>query len=331
MSLKECYKMNTCSNRNNAIDVISGVFILEIIFDHILTNAGYNQSSYKYMMQILPAFMPWFFFKAGIMYKHAIGVRNTIRDRAQKLLYPFIIWSLIPCVIMLPLMLINKNFISYLKIVASSLYYAHGPFNTPLWFLASLFFTYIVKEYIEKYKLKSGGVIIITLFLSYLLNKCNLRLPLGMTYLPLGVLYFEFGTCCQMRACKLSKEFLLVLLMIYLFLVIYCPSLINFHKNELVYGNYFMAVFITLLFLFMISEVIHKKWDVKYLSYIGRNSLVFYVAHAPIIVIIKFFNDYYFHCSKEVVLLTMFLGVFVVIALSLTYYKNVYFLFRIKK
>lgn len=144
--------------RNNAVDVISGIFVIEIIVQHILQNSKlYDGSFYSKMVIFMPVFMPWFYFKAGMMYKGGMGIKTCIKYRGRKLLRPFIIWSIIPSLLVLPAYYKNNEIIAYMKICIGSLYHAHGIFNSPLWFLVSLFFCYILAEYVEQFRLKWGG------------------------------------------------------------------------------------------------------------------------------------------------------------------------------
>lgn len=135
--------IESTTSRNKAVDVVSALFLLEIIIDHVLTNSGCNNTKFSYVIRMFPTFMPWFFFKAGMMFKSPKGMSEQVRYRSKKLFYPFFVWSIIPCVIMLPLIVLNEGFVSYLKVIVSSLAFAYGPYNTPLLFLASLFFIYV--------------------------------------------------------------------------------------------------------------------------------------------------------------------------------------------
>lgn len=163
--------------RNNTIDAISAIFIIEIVLQHILQNSNlYENSLYQKIVLVLPVFMPWFYFKAGLMFKKPKGLKGCIMYRSEKLLRPFVIWSIIPAMIVLPFYLINGNILQFLKACVSSLFYAHGVFNTPLWFLASLFQVYVIAEIVEYYRIRWGGDNLFRYYINFILL-CRIETP----------------------------------------------------------------------------------------------------------------------------------------------------------
>jgi len=276
--------------RNKAIDTISGFFILEIIIQHVLQNSELYEGSFfeKYIIRLLPAFMPWFYFKAGLMFKQPSNIKKNIKSRAVKLLYPFAVWSLIPCILVLPFFIYEGNMYDYIKEIVGSLYYAHGPFNTPLWFLPSFFFVYIIM-YLSKGKYLT--LLFISVILSYLFSKVSFKIPFGMVNLPLGVFFFALGTFfCNIRI-KTNITLAIFFSIIYILYVIFRYSSLSFHRNELFCGTYLEYIIGISILLYIIYCSLQYKWSISILSNIGKNSIILYVAHAPIIIIIKKINE----------------------------------------
>lgn len=133
------------STRNPMMDIVSGLFILEIVVQHLLQNTNLSEGTFwsNYFEHFFLAFMPWFYFKAGYMVKNSKeGLWSNIQNRGIRLLYPYLVWSIIPSVLILPFFLIEHEVMHWINNIAYGLIYAQGAFNTPLWFLPSLFFVY---------------------------------------------------------------------------------------------------------------------------------------------------------------------------------------------
>ena len=55
--------------RNGAIDSIAGVLILHMMLIHIQQFVNSDTRFYYYQNLVLSFFMPWFFFKSGMLFK----------------------------------------------------------------------------------------------------------------------------------------------------------------------------------------------------------------------------------------------------------------------
>lgn len=143
--------------RNNWFDTISGLFILLIVIQHILQNCGIYDGYFfeRYIVRAFPAFMPWFFYKSGLFFRYT--KTGFARGQVNKLLYPFLIWSFIPSLLVLPFYIVDGEIYNYFINILRSLYYAHGVFNAPLWFLPSLFFSSLTVYYFTNVRIRLGG------------------------------------------------------------------------------------------------------------------------------------------------------------------------------
>lgn len=316
--------------RNRTIDAISGFFILEIIIQHILQNSGLYDGSFfeKYIIRYFPAFMPWFYFKAGLMYKQPLNFKEAIKSRAIKLLYPFIVWSIIPSVLVLPFFILDRNLSEYIREIGGSLYYAHGPFNTPLWFLPSLLLAYSIIYALKKNYIYS--MMVCSVVISYIFSQIHITFPLGVNNLPLGILFFGFGIIVKdyKNTHKTLLLFIFLLNMCFLWLI---PSQVNFHQNKLVYGNYFLYFVEIFIFLFFLYLTTLHNISIKGLTNIGQKSILLYVTHAPIIVITKKINDSFnLDLSSEYLAIIYTVGIILTTILIFKYNKKVTILFKLK-
>lgn len=143
--------------RNNWFDTISGLFILLIVIQHILQNCGIYDGYFfeRYIVRAFPAFMPWFFYKSGLFFRY--NKTGFARSQVNKLLYPFLIWSFIPSLLVLPFYIVDGEIYNYFINILRSLYYAHGVFNAPLWFLPSVFFSSLTVYYFTNVRIRLGG------------------------------------------------------------------------------------------------------------------------------------------------------------------------------
>lgn len=270
--------------RNAWFDTISGLFILLIVIQHILQNCGIYDGYFfeRYLVRAFPAFMPWFFYKSGLFFRYNIS--GFARSQVKKLLYPFFIWSLIPSLLVLPFYILNSGMYDFFINILRSLYYAHGVFNAPLWFLPSLLISSLTVYYLAKVKIRlGGGVLLIALLLSYIIYYFNFQLPLGISYMFLGVYFYALGVRCQTLTIKFRWSLLLIIS--YVAILFALPSMVNFHRNQLTYGNYIVYIVLCTLFLLVVKSLNKYNLEEKFLSYIGRNSMCFYVSHAPVIVL----------------------------------------------
>lgn len=91
-------------NRNHIIDIVSALFVIEIVIAHLLQKTGYFENSFykEYVIRFLGAFLPWFYFKAGLMFNYKYGT-DMIWKRCKKLLWPYMTWSILSSLLALPL------------------------------------------------------------------------------------------------------------------------------------------------------------------------------------------------------------------------------------
>lgn len=123
----------------------------------------------------------------------------------------------------------------------------------------------------------------VAIVLSYTIFYYNIQLPLGISYMFLGVYFYALGVKCQTITIKFRWSLLLILS--YVAILIVLPSMVNFHRNQLTYGNYIVYIVLCTLFFLVVKSLNKFNLEEKFLSYIGRNSMCFYVSHAPVIVL----------------------------------------------
>ncbi len=321
--------------RNHVADIASGFFVLEIVIQHLLQNTNLGSDTFwtNYIEHFFLAFMPWFFFKSGYMAKETSGpVWVKIKKRGMKLLYPYLVWSLIPAILILPLFLINHEIGHWINNIGFGLVYAQGTFNTPLWFLSSLFIVYCL-FYLGCIK---GSVIHLVILggASFWVSMIPILLPLGLNTVPLGCFFFSYGMFLQRKSLRIGIILWVMILIVYTTLIFVHYSAVNFHKNILTNGNYFLYLIEMALFLLLVQQLFSKNTYCTPLEFVGRKSIIFYVTHAPVIVILVKLNETTGNSMSSQTLLLLMIASIIVLWTVLVWqekYTQILFSYPLKK
>lgn len=287
------------NTRFQYFDFISGLLLIQIIVMHILQfSENYYNVTFSMVMHVSFFFMPWFYFKSGYFFKTPDNIYNSIiLYKAKKILIPFIVFSILGFLLVFPFELINGKPVDW-KTFFSPGYSVirHGDpgmCNLPIWFLLSLFFTFLGFSLLNKYKLK---LLIITFpIVGYALFFFNIRLPFGLSILFLGVFFFYFGNIFKnnIEKSKSVKWFIVFSVVIYFITQIFFFSSLDFRINALTTGNYFIYILSALCGLILLFYFGVKVKMIKPINYIGENAIVYYVLHWPIILLIKNTFEYF--------------------------------------
>lgn len=141
-------------------------------------------------------FMAWFFYKSGYFFNPDGGAIAGIRNDAQKLLKPFLIWTMIGLVLEWPYLIYYENF-SFRTIVYSPirslLLNGYTWSNLPIWFLLSLFIVRQISRFTFD-KIPWYVIVIGSAAVAYLCYLTNFRLtPLWIANSCIGLCFFTLG------------------------------------------------------------------------------------------------------------------------------------------
>lgn len=270
------------------IDFAAGIMISWMISFHALYPMLENR-----VLSVIPFlyfFMPWFFFKSGMFF------RPTDKIKSLPLLKPFIIWSAIGY----GLYLIDCFFISHNadvgSLIKSPLYQlifrASVPINLALWFLPVLLLVKVLSTIMLRY-FRIEMLILICALLYLLLCFSHMR----MSYFPTwvsptlwGTVAFLCGKYFSAKSWGGHKVLLFAGLLFYVIsLFTQIPSVYGGTTNAIIKVLWLPAcVFSCICFTAGCKFLSHSTNELKSLglswifnacSFIGRNSLTFYVSH----------------------------------------------------
>lgn len=305
--------------RNHAFDFLCGLCILRMMLLHTMSMCGFRgEYWFCKLMAWSFFFMSFFFFKAGYFNKTVSGNSIAyIKDKAKRLLIPYFAWGAIGSIIYFGFLYgcpahfeMMKNRLSWWHVYEVSHFYG----DPPCWFLMSFFLAYVAVHFI--YKVKYLHLAIVTFpFISYWLWKEHNPLWLSMNNVFMGVFYFYLGRLWKMLQHRVSRRQIIriSLLLIAAFAV----------GNKMWHGEYDMSLncFVqnpwgaginTTFALCGISGFLLAlpMKRIPVVNYIGEHSMVFFVAHYPLIYLYRFvhqaFGRVVWHHWDEFIILCIF-------------------------
>lgn len=283
--------------RNHAFDFLCGLCILRMLLLHLISMCGYRDVYwFGKLMAWSFFFMSFFFFKAGYFNKTVSGnSMEFIKKKAKQLLVPYCVWGAIGSVIYFGFLFLSPDHfdkmvarLSWKHIYEVSHFYG----DPPCWFLLSFFMAYIAVHFI--YKVKYLHLIIITFpFVSYMLWTQHNPLWLSLNNVFMGVFYFYLGHLWKHLQSVVSKRQI-----IFISVILILEFVIG---NKLWHGEYDMSL----------NKFVQNPWGaginttcalcgisglllalpmkrIPIVNYIGEHSMVFFVAHYPLIYFYRF-------------------------------------------
>lgn len=278
-------------NRDNSIDAVAGVLIIYMIFVHAFQCLGVYKGDLYHYMQYLSFYMPWFFFKGGVFYNPKKW-KEMIATGRGRLLWPFVKYSVIGYIVYVFALIVSgdENWIHYiLTPIKSLLYYGSIPINYPLWFLLSLFMVRLIAKPIVEAK-SSVLIIGVSLFCfltGFVFNSYNITEPDYLLNVVTGTAFFLLGYI--FRDIQYMKFMGILAAVIYILLEMFAFSSVEMRHNLLETGSYLVWPIICLSGIILsnnMSKVLQLKNNNIFVV-AGRNSMMLFVWHYPIIVIIQ--------------------------------------------
>lgn len=330
--------------RNHTFDFLCGICIIRMICLHTLGMCGHGIDEWwKEVMSWSFFFMCFFFFKAGYFNKTVSGdTKAYITDKAKRLLVPYVAWGTIGFIIYafwLPFEINRYHHpvepMEWQHLWRTSAFWG----NEPVWFLFSFFSAYVLVHFIKKIHIVKpisvfqSVIVLACPFISYWMWKLENPLPFSLNNVFMGVFFFNLGRTWNWLIDRMGRRMTLIVssVLIVAFLVLN----VVWHGEYAMISNTFRgnpwAAFVnTILILMGLSGLLLKlpMKRVPVVNYIGQHSMVYFVAHYPILEFyrfthISFGHSIYGHWDDFIVL---FLFVFGICTWLVPYVERVPFL-----
>lgn len=300
--------MNNCIvNRSKAktrqyfVDNLSAILITYMIFVvHLTYFCHIDGLVFKVANYLFYFFMSWFFFKSGMFYKEKTE-KDVLKSTFRRLIVPYITFNIVGIVVLA----LEKyqsggalSITSLTKEVLVTIFLNEAVYpNLALWFLLSLFIVRNAFNILRKLNVKTLAVLLVSLaclFTIYYL--CYYRWA-GYDNIPYtfawgghvskNILLLFGNICCGMalyclgyllKNIQYSKYVVIASGIVYL-IHIFIPTGIDFRIIDS--DNLALAILFSLsgiiLYDFIFKRHLNKRIPV--LTYIGRNSMTYYVTH----------------------------------------------------
>ena len=290
--------------RNHTFDFLCGICIIRMICLHTITFCGHkNEEWWTDIMAWSFFFMCFFFFKAGYFNKTVSGNSRTyILDKAKRLLIPYAVWGTIGFIIFaafIPFEL--KRYHHTVEPMDISHLWKTSSFwgNEPVWFLMSFFAAYVLVHLIKKIHIVKpisvfqSVVILSCPLISYWLWTQGNPLPLSLSNVFMGVFFFNLGRTWHWiidrmgRGSTIAISLLLITAFVCLNIVWHGEYVMSTNRFT---GEPLAAFFNTVIILLGLSGLLIKLplLRVPLINYVGQHSMVYFVAHYPIIQFYRF-------------------------------------------
>ena len=315
--------------RNHAFDLRCGLCILRMIMLHVISTCGYRgEFWFTKVMAWSFFFMSFFFFKAGYFNKGiSTPTWQYLKDRTRRLLVPYATWGIIGSVVYFSyLWLFPDNFQKYYKLLKWEHLWedSHVWGDPPLWFLFSFWAAYVLVHFIKKIHIVKPisvfqtVVILACPFLSYWMWTLDNPLPMSLSNVFMGVFFFNLGRTWRWlmdrmgRTLTLTVSSVLIAAFVVLNIVWHGEYVMSTNRFE---GESLAAFFNTVIILLGLSGLLIKLplGRVPVVNYVGQHSMVYFVAHYPLLQFYRFTHicfghSIYGHWDDFIVLLVFVFG-----------------------
>ena len=296
--------------RNHAFDFLCGICIIRMIMNH---TAGFcsmtQEAGWASVMHWTFFFMSFFFFKAGYFNKTIDGNSwEFTKKKFKQLMVPYFVWGWIGNIVYFTFawFILDPRNVMVANVTATHIWNVSGFYgNAPCWFLLSFFTAYIAMHLFTKcpslaipitpkrsLRLKIHWLVLSFPFVSYYLYLQDNPLFLSLNNVFWGIFLFFLGRVWRVAIERLRPKKMIILsslmLIGFIALNIIDNSEYTMSSNEWT-GNFPILIVKLLLVICGLSGLFlsFKFPQVPLINFIGQHSMVFFVAHYPILTFYK--------------------------------------------
>lgn len=263
--------------RDSSLDTIAGIMTIYMIYIQICPWVGI--SPLPHVGKFLFFFMAWFFYKSG-MFFHNISFSECYKKGIQRLMIPYIIFSIIGWFMFFIRDVIKQEITEqyFINSLRQILHEGAVAGNAPLWFLFTLFCVRIIFYLVHK--LKQYSVIPICFFgiLAYILNFWHIKDYYWISNICSGMFFFGCGYI--LKNVQYNKYLFIISVITYIGIIIYIPTFVDFRSNTFTKGNYIAWILSSLAGIITFNNIFkYIPVRFKLLNNIGKDSMSYYVTH----------------------------------------------------
>ena len=290
-------KVSSVYQRAIHLDILAGVLIVYMVYVHICQLFQYdNNVCFKCLQHIFGFFMPWFFFKGGMFYHDGLTTQ-IIKSGFRRLITPYILWTSIGVAILSIIRYYHGIPFDFLRCVKGSvgcmLLTGSVRGNLPLWFLLTLFCSRILFHLSRKCKLPSVVVLVACFIGGFLCNKFSIDTPKYLANTLTGTMFYAGGYL--LRSKQYNRYYTIFSFVIFIAINYFAYTYVGIRNNKVLDGYYLLWPLFSfsgiILFNNVFSLIENYRENllivVKPLAYIGVHSLLIYVIHWPILLVLK--------------------------------------------
>lgn len=277
------------------IDFLSGIMIIWMILYHIFIFTGNKQSlACEELYKIFFFFMPWFFFKSGMLANDA-SLKQVVVSSTKKLLVPYVVFSFLGYLAYFLQQFLLKD-ISFDKMVvepaAVLLYTGSVLGNLPLWFLLGLFFDKVLWQVLINNNITRYQIAAISLIICFGGYFLGIKQLFYIWFTFSGLFFYSLGNI--LKNIQFDQAFRISAFVLYIFAIMAFPNSVQMRSNSLEFGYYILwpltsvsAIIAWNNFAKYTERKVHKTMILEKLwggvRVVGNNSMYLYVTHAMVL------------------------------------------------
>jgi acyltransferase len=299
------------------MDVFRGLGIILMVMGHVGFGGKFDHFIHAFHM-------PMFFFVSGFFYrKRECKVCTFVTKKAKTLLIPYITFALAHWLIFIILYGFSVDPLLHIFTINTD----GLPIAGALWFLTALFFTDIIYFLLDRWNIK--WLILLFVLVGSLSNRIlPYTLPWALSASFVGLGLYWLGELSRKHEDKLKlllnmNEWQVLVIGIPTIGLIFVNSYVNMREGNyaiipLFWFNALLAIYLGI----SISKIICNRIKVKWISSIGRNSIVYVCMNQITIVVVGKMLRYIISSNIVIRLFTLGLSMIVLYCLSLIFTKT---------
>lgn len=267
------------------VDYAKAFGIILVVFGHVnrgLFNSGIFTSTeiYHSLDNVIYSFhMPLFFFLSGLFFIESISGKSKIKfisGKFKTIFYPYAVWSILQGCIEVFLSKYTNSKTSLISVLSF-------PFHprAQFWFLYALLLIFILSAVIyNKYFTKIIPLLLVFSFFSYIYGEDVISIYY-INYIDNNIVFFFLG-CLVYKYNAYLKDVLNIYSFIILTVVFVLVEYFYFVRLGNDYSELnFTTAAIAIVGIFWISNlsVVLSKYNVAWLSHLGRQSIIIFLVH----------------------------------------------------